>query len=155
VFLCTQGAHHSSDDTTSNFIAKLTSVLTSIQSCFSSPTSNFSADLTPSHLIYLTQPAEPPRQDEYVRNINDHRTNIRQQHWAELASAVALENGWSVVDQFALTQPYVWEPLNTDMAHFLATDAMDPIVDEVIDKAGLCPDDQFEKSVMMELSAST
>ena len=41
------------------------------------------------------------------------------------------------------------------MAHFLATDAMDPIVDEVIDKAGLCPDDQFEKSVMMELSAST
>ena len=39
------------------------------------------------------------------------------------------------MDQFALTRPHVWEPLSVDMAHYLTTDAMDPIVDEVIGKA--------------------
>jgi hypothetical protein len=42
------------------------------------------------------------------------------------------------VDQFELTLPHSLEPLATDMAHFLANDALDPIVDEVLGKTGLC-----------------
>lgn len=139
--IVSMGAHHSGEQTTAKFIADLTTVLTSIQSCLAS---NVSASLTPSHLVYLTQPAQPPRQDQWIRIFTDHRTNVRQKYWGELAGGVALANGWSVVDQFALTAPHIWEPLYIDMAHYLSTDAMDPILDEVIDKAGLCPDDRVE-----------
>jgi len=134
--IISMGAHHSGGETMTKFIAELTTVLTSVWSCLTS--SNVSANL-PSHFVYLTQPAQPPRQDEWIRMFSDHRTNTRQKHWGELAGAIALANGWSVVDQFALTVPHIWESLNIDMAHFLSTDAMDPILDEVIDKGGLCP----------------
>jgi hypothetical protein len=30
---------------------------------------------------------------------------------------------------------------DTDISHFLGTDALDPIIDEVIAKTGLCPPD--------------
>ncbi|KIO19788.1 hypothetical protein M407DRAFT_246055, partial [Tulasnella calospora MUT 4182] len=86
----------------------------------------------------MTVPAAPPRTDEYVRKFADKRTNVRLQHWADLATEMAINAGWSVVDQFDLTLPHNLEPLLTDMAHYLATDAMDPIVDEVIAKIGIC-----------------
>ncbi|KIO33629.1 hypothetical protein M407DRAFT_231788 [Tulasnella calospora MUT 4182] len=92
-------------------------------------------------LVYMTAPAAPPRTDEYVRKFADRRTNVRLQHWADLGTKVALNAGWSVVDQFNLTLPQNLEPLHTDMAHYLATDAMDPIVDEVIGKIGICSEE--------------
>ena len=88
----------------------------------------------------MTPPAQPPRQDQYPRKANDHRTNVRLQHFSEVGAQLALDHGWSVVDQFSLTMPHVFESLLIDSAHYLMTDAIDPIVDEVIGKAGLCPD---------------
>lgn len=46
--------------------------------------------------------------------------------------------GWAAVDQFALTIPHAMEPLGTDSAHYLASDAIDAVVDEVIGKSGVC-----------------
>lgn len=89
----------------------------------------------------MTVPAAPPRTDEYVRSHADRRTNVRLQHWEKLGTELALDAGWSVVDQFELTLPHNLEPLHTDMAHYLATDAMDPIVDEVIGKIGICSEE--------------
>jgi hypothetical protein len=42
------------------------------------------------------------------------------------------------VDQYALTLPHAVEPRGTDMAHYLANDGIDPIIDEVLGKSGLC-----------------
>jgi hypothetical protein len=42
------------------------------------------------------------------------------------------------VDQYELTLPHNFEPRHNDMAHYLATDAIDPIIDEVLGKSGLC-----------------
>ena len=50
------------------------------------------------------------RRQQHWGKLADHRTNVRQQHWGKLAGAIVLENGRSVVDQFALTEPRVWEP---------------------------------------------
>ncbi|KIO24458.1 hypothetical protein M407DRAFT_244458 [Tulasnella calospora MUT 4182] len=86
----------------------------------------------------MTAPATPPRTDEFVQKYADKRTNVRLQHWVGLATELALHAGWSLVDQFDLTLPHNLEPLHTDLAHYLATDAMDPIVDEVIGKIGIC-----------------
>jgi hypothetical protein len=58
--------------------------------------------------------------------------------WRDLAVPLAQDYGWRVVDQFALTEPHIWETLHLDAAHFLATDALDPILDEIIGKSGIC-----------------
>lgn len=117
---------------TSQYTETLQSIFSTISGCPLPPS------LSKRTLVYMTAPAAPPRTDEYVRKYADRRTNVRLQHWAELGTEVALKAGWGVVDQFDLTLPHNLEPLHTDMAHYLATDAMDPIVDEVIGKTGIC-----------------
>lgn len=42
------------------------------------------------------------------------------------------------VDLQELTLPHSLELRHMDMAHYMATDAIDPIVDEVLGKSGLC-----------------
>jgi hypothetical protein len=108
--------------------------------------------------VYLPAPGVTPRQDEYVRKFSDRRTTARARHWRDIAAHLARAAGWRFVDQWALTRAHVWEVMDlgkarwkrstrralmydTDMSHFLSTDALDPIIDEVIAKAGLCPPD--------------
>lgn len=74
-----------------------------------------------------------------MQKYKDHRTNVRLGYWAQEAQKLALEAGWKVVDQYALTMPHVIDPMLTDKAHYLMTDAMEAILDEVIGKAELCP----------------
>jgi hypothetical protein len=89
-------------------------------------------------LIFLNMPAHPPRSDHFVREKRDHVTNARMELWSALALPIAREAGWQVVDQFALTTPYVLETLDLDAAHFTGLEALDAVVDEVVAKAGLC-----------------
>ena len=56
-----------------------------------------------------------------------------------MATRLARDAGFMVVDQFDLSMPHVEEPMKTDFAHYVYTDAMDPIVDDVIGKLGICP----------------
>ena len=86
----------------------------------------------------MTSPAQPPRQGKYVRENNDHRTNVRLQHWRDLSLQLTQSHGWSTIDMFELTMPHHMEPMYSDMAHYLMTDAMDPIVDEMIGKTEVC-----------------
>ncbi|KAG8909000.1 hypothetical protein FRB99_000103 [Tulasnella sp. 403] len=130
IVILSMGAHFAVDSTTAEFTQNLTRIFTTFTACEFSP--------PPSNIIFVTSPAQPPRQDEFVRKYSDHRTNVRLQHWSEISTKMALDMGFSVVDQFALTMPHVWEPMGLDFAHYLSTDAIDPIVDEVIGKAGLC-----------------
>jgi hypothetical protein len=73
-----------------------------------------------------------------VHPFNDRRTNIRTRYWRDLSQKLAKELGWMFVDQQELTLPHALEPRDMDMAHYMATDAIDPIVDEVLGKTGLC-----------------
>lgn len=89
--------------------------------------------------IFVTLPAGPQRQDEWARGFKDHRTNVRSAFQADAGIKIAQGLvGWSTVDQFALTIPFSMEPLSVDMAHYLVSDALDPILDEVIGKSGVC-----------------
>lgn len=69
---------------------------------------------------------------------NDRRTNIRIRYWRDLSQKLATELGWMFVDLQELTLPHSLELRHMDMAHYMATDAIDPIVDEVLGKSGLC-----------------
>lgn len=88
--------------------------------------------------ILLYAPAGVQRQDKFVIQHKGHGTNVRFQYWRDEARNLAKELGWKFVDQYDLTLPHSLEPLKTDMAHYLANDAMDPIVDELLGKTGLC-----------------
>ncbi|EJU05038.1 hypothetical protein DACRYDRAFT_104927 [Dacryopinax primogenitus] len=89
-------------------------------------------------LIYLGVPAHPPRSDHFVQEAKDHVTNGRMELWSALVLPLARQEGWEVVDAFALTNPYVLETLDLDSAHFTGTEALDALVDEIIGKSGLC-----------------
>ncbi|KAE9411328.1 hypothetical protein BT96DRAFT_911943 [Gymnopus androsaceus JB14] len=88
--------------------------------------------------IFLTMPAGPQRQDEWVQRIKDRRTNIRSAYETDAGLKIAKSLGWSAVDYYSLTLPFSMEALSVDMAHYLNNDALDPVVDEVIGKSGLC-----------------
>ncbi|KAG8951340.1 hypothetical protein FRC00_007305 [Tulasnella sp. 408] len=139
VVVVSVGAHLAASNkiSTSQYNETLQSIFSIISGCPLPP------GLSKRTLVYMTAPAAPPRTDEYVRKYSDRRTNVRLQHWAELGTEVALKAGWSVVDQFDLTLPHNLEPLHTDLAHYLATDAMDPIVDEVVGKIAICGEDDI------------
>lgn len=83
-------------------------------------------------------PAWPQRTDWLVTNFNDKRTNTRLRRWRDLARPIVETRGWRFVDQFALSAPHIWELRFLDKSHVLGTDALDPILDEVIAKAGIC-----------------
>ena len=127
---------HWHDSPTSVFLSQLRSTLTAFSACPYTPPSH-----TPRHKrkqILLYGPAAIPRQDEWVIKYKDHRTNIRLQYWRDASLKMAKELGWDMVDQFELTLPHSVEPLAVDEAHYLANDGLDPIVDEVLGKTGLC-----------------
>jgi len=87
-------------------------------------------------LVYISPPAVVPREDHFVQEVKDRRTNIRITHWVAIGLELANKYGWSSVDQFHLTAPFVRE--SKDDAHFIETDALDPLLDDVIAKLGIC-----------------
>ncbi|KAL1715257.1 hypothetical protein EV715DRAFT_275970 [Schizophyllum commune] len=127
VFVVSAGAHWRS---TAKFLADLTHFFKTVTDC--------QLEAPPAQMIFLTTPAVAPRQDEYVQMHKDKRTSTRQGYLARRSAELARQYGWKVVDQFALTEAHTVELMALDRAHFVATDAIDPIVDELIQKAGVC-----------------
>lgn len=125
---------HYDDTPTLEVFSQQRKILSAISACPYTPTPDF---LTRKHIL-LYGPAAVQRQDEFVIQYKDHGTNLRFAYWREEIFKIAREHGFDIVDQFELTLPHSLEPLYTDMAHFFANDAMDPIVDELLGKSGLC-----------------
>jgi len=131
---------HYDDKPTSFMLSKLREILTTFAACpyHPPPSHNPNEPKSQRKHILLYAPAVVQRQDDFVIEFKDHGTNIRFQYWRDISQKLAEELGWMFVDQFELTLPHSLEPLYTDMAHFLANDALDPIVDELLGKTGLC-----------------
>lgn len=125
--------HHLHRFNTEEYTEHLTTVLdhiTSLASTCASPSGR------PRRLLYITPPAVAPREDEFVRELKDRRTNLRISHWARIGLDLAAARGWRTVDQFAPTSGFVRD--TKDDAHFLETDGLDPVLDDVIAKLGIC-----------------
>lgn len=117
-------------------------------------------------LVYVTSPAWYPQAKEKT----DCRTAQRMDRWNEMAMQLALDEGWSVVNAGALSKPMVQVRLSLprtrlstrltslfrvqdtrlmDGVHYIKTDAIDPMVDELVEKLGFCGNesvDQFEQA---------
>ncbi|GAA6039735.1 hypothetical protein JCM8097_001377 [Rhodosporidiobolus ruineniae] len=88
----------------------------------------------PVRFIYLTSPAWSPKPEE----LRDCRTAQRIGRWNELLSEKALEAGWAVVDAGEMTKPMQADAKLMDGVHYIKTDAIDPVVDELVGKMALC-----------------
>ncbi|GAA6025013.1 hypothetical protein JCM10207_004764 [Rhodosporidiobolus poonsookiae] len=88
----------------------------------------------PTRFIFATSPAWYPKKAEQY----DCRTAQRLGRWNDLVTAAALREGWAVVDAGAVTRPMQQDTRAMDGVHYIRTDAIDPIVDEVVEKMGIC-----------------
>jgi hypothetical protein len=126
---------------TAHFHRQLRAYLSALSSCTSSQPSS-----RRTKLIYLPAPAPPPRTDRWPRDVGDRRTSARGRVWRDLTLELTRREegeegkdaGWAFVDQYDLTRSFDWEVLELDMGHYLATDALDPLVDDVLGKMGIC-----------------
>ncbi|GAA5873187.1 hypothetical protein JCM16303_006966 [Sporobolomyces ruberrimus] len=84
--------------------------------------------------VFVTSPSWYPQKIERY----DCRTSQRLTRWNELSTKEALKEGWSVVDAQALTRSMAVDTRLIDGVHFIKTDAIDPMVDELIEKLGIC-----------------
>ncbi|KZP13775.1 hypothetical protein FIBSPDRAFT_834647 [Athelia psychrophila] len=126
-------AHY--DDSPAPYVfSQVREMMSAVAACPYTPTPGFPIRKQ----ILLYAPAVVQRQDEFVRKYKDHGTNLRMAYWRDEIYKIARELNWEFVDQLELTLPHSLEPLGTDMAHFLANDAIDPIIDELLGKTGLC-----------------
>ncbi|KAI5476459.1 hypothetical protein MNV49_007706 [Pseudohyphozyma bogoriensis] len=66
------------------------------------------------------------------------RTNVRLEKWNLEMNRIARKHGWAVVDVHSLTKPFAIETPKLDGIHYMNTDAIDPIGDELIAKMGIC-----------------
>ncbi|KAI5475957.1 hypothetical protein MNV49_000564 [Pseudohyphozyma bogoriensis] len=90
---------------------------------------------TPTKFIYLNTPAYwyPPKHHGL-----EGRTGPRLEHWNEKLTKLARVYDWAVIDVFSLTKPFAVDTIQADGIHYLKTDAIDPIGDELIGKMGIC-----------------
>lgn len=119
--------------TTADFLRRLHSYFSALKACAAS----YPPERRPT-LVYLTGPAVIPRSDHWPREVDDRRTSSRARLWRDLTLKMAQEEGWRFVDQYDITRSFDWDVLDLDLAHFLATDALDPLLDDVLGKTGIC-----------------
>ncbi|GAA6064618.1 hypothetical protein JCM10212_006572 [Sporobolomyces blumeae] len=84
--------------------------------------------------VFVTNPSWYPQKIEEF----DCRTQQRLTRWNELATEAAIESGWGVVDAQAMTRAMAVDTRMIDGVHYIKTDAIDPMVDELIQKLGIC-----------------
>ncbi|GAA5936548.1 hypothetical protein JCM3775_000850 [Rhodotorula graminis] len=85
-------------------------------------------------LLFFTLPSFPP---EIGRN--DCRTGPRMHRWSEELRRIAHEQGeWEIVDVEQYSRPVQDDIRLFDGTHFLRTEAIDPVVDEIIARLGFC-----------------
>ncbi|KAL8278462.1 hypothetical protein RQP46_009152 [Phenoliferia psychrophenolica] len=92
-------------------------------------------DAPPPIFIYMNTPSY-----WYPTNLHryDCRTQPRLGYWNQLAGKLAREHGWNLIDAFALTKPFAVDTRLLDGTHYMKTDAIDPVADELIEKLGIC-----------------
>lgn len=88
--------------------------------------------------VYLVPAPFPPQTRGLVVERKEHRTNLRLAKWRDEALVLAERAGWRVVDQYERGMPVVLEMLAADALHLSPGAAIASIVDEIIDKAGMC-----------------
>ncbi|BGP40850.1 hypothetical protein JCM10450v2_004854 [Rhodotorula kratochvilovae] len=88
----------------------------------------------PTTFIFVTSPAWYPQAVERF----DCRTAQRLGRWNALVTKTALEAGWAVVDAGAISKPIQQDTRLADGVHYIRTDAIDPMVDELVQKLGIC-----------------
>ncbi|EJD55095.1 hypothetical protein AURDEDRAFT_109564 [Auricularia subglabra TFB-10046 SS5] len=125
--------HHLHRFNTQEYTEHITTVLDHITSIASSCSTKSGRAR---QLLYITPPAVAPREDEFVRELKDRRTNLRIAHWARIGLDLAAARGWRTVDQFAYTRAFVRD--TKDDAHFIETDGLDPVLDDIVAKLGIC-----------------
>ncbi|KAM0750132.1 hypothetical protein T439DRAFT_326100 [Meredithblackwellia eburnea MCA 4105] len=86
----------------------------------------------PTKFIFLTTPPSS--------SVDAAKCRTRE-HANEVAVKKALEEGWSVVDVWGLVSPVARHVGGSDS--LLKSDAKDPIVDEFLEKMGICGDESF------------
>ncbi|GAA5936516.1 uncharacterized protein JCM15063_001908 [Sporobolomyces koalae] len=88
------------------------------------------------NFVFVTNPAWYPQRIEKF----DCRTSQRLTRWNELTTQAALEHGWGVVDAQSYSRAIAIDTRMIDGVHYIKTDAIDPMVDELIMKLDICPD---------------
>jgi hypothetical protein len=88
--------------------------------------------------VFLVPPPVPPRLTGPAREHADQRTNHRFAAYRDAAVQILVQNGWRVVDQFAIASPVVLEINAVDGGHLSPGAAHGAIVDEVVAKMDLC-----------------
>ncbi|GAA5975024.1 hypothetical protein JCM5350_004549 [Sporobolomyces pararoseus] len=121
--------------------ASYISHMSSIFSSWPRQHSNCSSSSSPSRpgsksakFVFVTSPSWYPQKIEKF----DCRTSQRLTRWNELATKEALGEGWGVVDAQSLTRSIAVDTRLIDGVHYIKTDAIDPMVDELIMKLGIC-----------------
>lgn len=89
-------------------------------------------------LTYMSPPAQPPRSDAAFKRFNDKRTNPQLHYWGSLVGQEAMRRGWNFVNQYELTMGFAEDALAIDGTHYLMTDSVEPILDELVSKMGIC-----------------
>jgi hypothetical protein len=87
-------------------------------------------------MVFMSTAAKVPRNDSFVAHYKDRNTNLKLKVWSEQGLAIARARGFDTVDQFRYTEAFVHD--SPDQAHFLMTDAIDAILDDLIGVLGFC-----------------
>jgi hypothetical protein len=130
-------AHIMVSHPTEQYMNVLRHIFDTYNACAASTTSATSKR-RPQARVYVPSPSIPNRMDRYPRENGDKRSAPRAAYYRDVSLALAREKGWRFVDQTRLTAGHGWEILMLDAAHYLGTDALDPILDEVLSKTGIC-----------------
>ncbi|GAA6048683.1 hypothetical protein JCM3770_002019 [Rhodotorula araucariae] len=83
--------------------------------------------------IFLNIPATHP-----LLHNHDCRTGPRLAYWNERAAELASEHGWEVVDVEEYSKPGAIDTMYGDGVHYLGLDAAEPVVDDYLDRLGIC-----------------
>ncbi|BGP43529.1 hypothetical protein JCM10449v2_007564 [Rhodotorula kratochvilovae] len=83
--------------------------------------------------FFLNIPATHPQLHNH-----DCRTGPRIAYWNEKAAEMAREHGWEVVDVEGYSKPGAIDTVYGDGVHYLGLDAAEPVVDDYLDRLGIC-----------------
>ncbi|GAA6017719.1 hypothetical protein JCM11491_001181 [Sporobolomyces phaffii] len=127
--------------TTTSYVSHMSSIFSSWPQLHSScPEKNTTTSeregegKEPAKFVFVTSPSWYPQRIEKY----DCRTSQRLTRWNRLTTDVALEHGWGVVDAQDLTRSIAVDTRLIDGVHYIKTDAIDPMVDELIMKLDIC-----------------
>ncbi|GAA5842091.1 hypothetical protein JCM5353_001107 [Sporobolomyces roseus] len=128
--------------TTESYISHMSSIFSSWPKQISQCSHSTRTRSKPVEFVFVTNPSWYPQKIERY----DCRTQQRLTRWNELATEAALENNWSVVDAQDMTRSMAIDTRMIDGVHYIKTDAIDPMADELLMKLKICGDEAGGRS---------